>query len=291
MEGTHPACRPPVAGEGPHAWRGYLAQCEAGDVRELLRFQVTSWRQALVGLMGRHDAWSYAPGKWSLARLMGHMADGELVLLERLLRAARGDAGPQPAYDEDAWAAAWEPALGAELERWALQRQLLVDLLKRLPEEAWDSGGQVEDRPYTVRLLAWMILGHAAHHMAVLRERYLPHLDSSQRPGMRLLPGGQAELVLEETGIRGWRLGLDGPRRLIRVHLEPGALLPPHPVPDRALFWVVGGFGELTVEGQVHEMAAGDAVLVEGLAHRGWKALGEEGLDLVVVRGWPETGA
>lgn len=287
-ETLHPACQAPQPGEGPAAWQGYLSQCPLGDVRRTLDGQRSEWRLALGGLAGIHDHWTYAPGKWCLARLMGHMADSELVLLERLLRAARGDGGPQPAYDEDAFAALWEPDLAAELGRWSLQRRLVVDLLDRLPVEAWERRGQVEDRAYSVRQLAWMMAGHACHHLAVLKERYLPQLQVQEGAGLRVLRGVDAQRVLNEPGILGFRLGVDGPRRLIRVSLETGAALPPHAVPDRALFWVLGGKGELHVDGGLHLLEAGDAALVEGGAQRGWRSLGNEALELVVVRGWPE---
>jgi len=70
--------------------------------------------------------------------------------------------------------------------------------------------------------------------------------------------------------------------------LEPGAGLPPHPVPDRALFWVACGEGELDVDGVCRKLEAGDAALVEGGARRGWRNPGAEPLELHVVRGWPE---
>jgi len=284
----HPACMPPLPDEGPASWRGYLALCPSGDVRELLLHQADTWRELLAPFAGTRDHWSYAPGKWSLARLVGHMADGDLVLLERLLRAARGDSGPQPAYDEDAFAAQWEPGLEAELRRLHAQRALVVDVLRRLPEEAWSRPGQVEDRVYSVRQVAWMMLGHGEHHLRVARERYLPGLDPpAPRAMLRLLPAAAAESVLTEEGIQGWRLGLDGPRRIVRVVLQPGASLPPHPVPDRALFWVASGEGELEVEGQRHLLRTGDAALVEGTASRAWRVVGDRPLDLRVVRDWP----
>jgi quercetin dioxygenase-like cupin family protein len=73
----------------------------------------------------------------------------------------------------------------------------------------------------------------------------------------------------------------------VRVRLEPRAVLAPHPVPDRALFWVAAGGGVLSVDGAAHDLQAGDLALVEAGAERGWEA-GGRGLELQVVRGWPE---
>jgi quercetin dioxygenase-like cupin family protein len=149
-----------------------------------------------------------------------------------------------------------------------------------------------------VRALGWIIAGHLEHHLRSLRQRYRPGLDPT--PGEPGAPGeprpaadacrvwraGEAEQVLDREGIQGWRLVREQDRRLIRLHLAAGSALAPHPVPDRALFWLAAGRGRLTVEGRTVELAGGDAALVAAGATRGWEAMTD--LDLLVVRGWPE---
>jgi hypothetical protein len=42
-----------------------------------------------------------------------------------------------------------------------------------LADEAWGRRGVASGNPFTVRALAYVTAGHVAHHMRVLRERYL----------------------------------------------------------------------------------------------------------------------
>lgn len=286
---THPACSPLEPGEVHERYAGYLESCPAGDVRELLAAQASELRAAWAGLDDLAGGHTYAPGKWSVAALAGHLADTELVFWERALRAARGDDSPQPGFSEDRFAASFPARLATERGRLLGQRREILRWARSLEDEAWTRVGRVADRAYTVRGLLRVLVGHAAHHLAVYRERYLPGLVTVGRAGgIRPLPAEGAEAVLEQPGIRGWRLGVDGERRLVRVVLQPGATLAPHPVPDRALFWVAGGGGELEVDGAVRTLGPGDAALVEGGALRGWRNPGTEPLELHVVRGWPE---
>ena len=48
-----------------------------------------------------------------------------------------------------------------------------ISLFGNLPAEAWTRSGIAGDHRVTVRALAYMIPGHFAHHVGVVRERYL----------------------------------------------------------------------------------------------------------------------
>ncbi len=42
-----------------------------------------------------------------------------------------------------------------------------------LDEHAWQRTGNANGSAVSVRAIAWIVAGHAAHHVRVLRERYL----------------------------------------------------------------------------------------------------------------------
>ena len=46
-------------------------------------------------------------------------------------------------------------------------------MLRGLPAEAWSRRGVASDNEVTVRALAYIIAGHEAHHVQILRTRYL----------------------------------------------------------------------------------------------------------------------
>jgi ribosomal-protein-serine acetyltransferase len=196
---SHPACLPPAPGEAAPRYEAYLTLCPAGDVRHALEEQRLELLETFGGLGEEEGALAYAHGKWSVAQLLGHLADAEQLFLERALRAARGDAAPQPAWEEDDYAAAWRPRLEPALARLLEQRRLGAAFFAELPGEAWTRPGSVEGRAYTPRVLARLLVGHAAHHLGVFRERYLPllphwrprRLEARAAPGLLLR---QAEL-------------------------------------------------------------------------------------------------
>jgi hypothetical protein len=52
-------------------------------------------------------------------------------------------------------------------------RQSTIALFASLPAAAWSRTGIASGNPFTVRALAYIIPGHVAHHVRILRERYL----------------------------------------------------------------------------------------------------------------------
>jgi len=130
------------------------------------RFETVTDRQALA---------RYAEGKWSIKELLGHLCDTERIFTYRLLRIARGDTTPLPGYDENAYVPTGrfdERPLPMLLAEFRVVRLSTAALLEGLPEEAWTRWGEANGSPVTVRALAYIIVGHASHHLEVLRDRY-----------------------------------------------------------------------------------------------------------------------
>ncbi|TMQ72626.1 MAG: DinB family protein [Candidatus Eisenbacteria bacterium] len=154
----------------------YIALVPEDEALPALERQAESMSSFLRGLTEEQGAFRYAPGKWSVKQIMGHVADGERVFSYRALRFARADATPLPGFDENHYAAAAAsdrlplPSLVHQLE--AVRTSTLA-LFRALEEEAWTRRGEANGSPVTVRALAFIIAGHATHHMSVIRERYL----------------------------------------------------------------------------------------------------------------------
>jgi hypothetical protein len=117
----------------------------------------------------------YAPDKWSIKDLIGHLADVERVLAYRLLRIGRGDTTPLPGFDENDYARtarADRRPLTDLLTEWSIVRDATAALARNLPETDWANRGMSNDAPMTARALLYIILGHTEHHLAVLADRY-----------------------------------------------------------------------------------------------------------------------
>ena len=118
---------------------------------------------------------AYAPGKWTIKEVIGHMCDTERVMAYRALRFARGDTTDLPGFEQDDYVAAANSnsrTMDDLLEELWSVRAATLSLAKHLPEGALSRRGKASGNPVTVRALLYIIAGHELHHMAILRERY-----------------------------------------------------------------------------------------------------------------------
>ncbi|HEV8613315.1 MAG TPA: DinB family protein [Gemmatimonadales bacterium] len=157
-------------------YAAYIAAVPEGDLLKLLETQLEETSTLLSGLPEFRANQAYAPGKWTVKEVLGHVSDAERVFAHRALRFARGDATPLPSFDEKTWV----PNSGANartlpdlLEEQRTVREATLALLRHLPADAPTRRGMASGREISVRALAWIIAGHERHHLRILRERYL----------------------------------------------------------------------------------------------------------------------
>jgi hypothetical protein len=132
--------------------------------------------QALLGALSPDQAgFRYADGKWTIREVLGHVIDTERVFGYRALCIARGETASLPSFDQDTYAAQSghdRYALPDLLDEFKHVRQGHFSMLRHLDQPAWERAGMVNNHAITVRSLAYMIAGHARHHVGILKERY-----------------------------------------------------------------------------------------------------------------------
>lgn len=141
-----------------------------------------SSREQVVALFGpltdaRVAGVRYAPGKWTIKDLLGHLSDDERIYAYRALRLARTDDRVLAGFDQVRYADAAGSegrSLAALLEEYRSVRAASITLFAGLGPEAWTRRGTLEGHDVTVRGLAFHIVGHEMHHLRVLRDHYLP---------------------------------------------------------------------------------------------------------------------
>jgi len=165
----------PVAAEYAPYYGRYIDKVPDGDLLRTLEDQGRETQAVLAGLSEAKALHRYAPGKWSVKEVVGHVTDTERVFSYRALRFARGDATALPGFDENAWVPAGSfdarslADLAAELD--AVRRATLA-LFRGLDAAALARRGTASDNAVSVRAIAWIIAGHERHHVALLHERY-----------------------------------------------------------------------------------------------------------------------
>jgi hypothetical protein len=167
--------RPDPSEYAPH-YETYVSKVPGGNLLEILEDQRRETQELLAEIPEGRAIHRYAPGKWSIKEVVGHVTDAERVFSYRALRFARGDETPLPGFDEKAYAPAGRfdtrALLDLAVELDAVRRATIA-LFTGLDPEALARRGTANTKEISVRALAYIIAGHERHHVGILRERYL----------------------------------------------------------------------------------------------------------------------
>jgi hypothetical protein len=166
----------PEPGEYAPYYDRYISLVPGNDVLAAFDDQR---RQTLLLLSGRTEDDGdvrYAPDKWSLKEVLGHVNDGERIMSYRALRISRGDTTPIEGFEQDDYVRNGpfsRTALADLIEDYIAVRRATVTLFRNLDEAAWSRRGTANKNEVTVRALAYIIAGHELHHRRIIEEKYL----------------------------------------------------------------------------------------------------------------------
>lgn len=166
----------PAAAEYAPFFGPYVALVPPGNVLDLLAQQGDDTAATLGGLTEAQAEYRYAPGKWSVKEVVGHLCEAERVFVYRAQAFAHNDATPQPGWDEGAYVANANydrRPLGSLLDELRTARAATVAFFAGLDDDQLERRGMANNKEYSVRSLAYITLGHERHHLKIIRERYL----------------------------------------------------------------------------------------------------------------------
>jgi len=168
--------RVPDRTEAAEYYFKYIDLVRDADICRTLDGQRDTTDTFLRGISEERSLYRYAPDKWSIRQVVGHVSDTERLFVSRAFWFARGFDSPLPSFDQNVAIAAagfddrsWTGIVG----EFRAVRAATLSFFQNLPAEAWDRRGIASDNPFSVRALAFLAAGHALHHMTILRERYL----------------------------------------------------------------------------------------------------------------------
>lgn len=110
-----------------------------------------------------------APGKWSVAEILAHLADAEVAIGWRMRQILSSDGIALEAFDQDAWANAFhygkrDPKVS--LAAYTAARHANLVLLKSVPRSAWENHGMHSERGReTVAHMVKLTAGHDLNHI------------------------------------------------------------------------------------------------------------------------------
>lgn len=157
------------------AWGETYIKLVDGDVIEILERQVTEFTDFINSLVEKAD-YAYAPGKWTIKEIVGHIIDAERVFAYRMTCFARGEQQPLPGFEENDYVANAhfsDRSLLSLTHEFALLRKANLYLFKSLTEEELNRKGTASGKEITVRAILFVTAGHIMHHTSIIKERYL----------------------------------------------------------------------------------------------------------------------
>src|ERR1700733_4413542 len=167
--------RPAATDAAPYYFT-YIDKVEGDDCLAAITAQLDEALAFFSGISEEKSLHRYAPEKGSIRQVLSHLNDTERVFVMRAMWFARGFDTPLPSFDQNIAVTGAEPdrlSWAAHVEEFRHIRQASIDFFRNLQPEAWTRRGIASGNPFTVLSLGFMLPGHVAHHMAILRDRYL----------------------------------------------------------------------------------------------------------------------
>jgi len=171
-----PTLQRPLEEEYAPFYANYIAQVPDGDVIVTLTKQLDETQALLRSITEARAGHRYAPEKWSIREVVGHLIDSERIFAYRALRFARGDTSPLAGFDQDEYVRASgsdRRKLADLAAEFADVRRSTIAMLRSLDDLAPERRGKANNNEVSVRAAAYIIAGHERHHLTILRERYL----------------------------------------------------------------------------------------------------------------------
>ena len=167
----------PEATEYAPFYASYVSRVPGPDALSVLESQRMQMLQLFAGRSEREGNFRYAPDKWTVKEVLGHITDTERIFAYRALRIARNDQTPLPGFEQDDFVknGAFGGRTVANLaEEFGAVRGASITLFRSFGEEVWGRRGVASEKEVTVRALAFITAGHQMHHRIILEERYFP---------------------------------------------------------------------------------------------------------------------
>ena len=153
----------------------YITLVPEGNLVDILADQQRDTMRMLRSVDDERGLYAYAPGKWTIKEVIGHLSDAERIFAYRALRFARADGQPVAGFDENAYVPAGrfnERPIADLADEFQAIRSATVHLFRYLDEDEMARRGIANSHPISVRALGFVIAGHERHHAKLLRDRY-----------------------------------------------------------------------------------------------------------------------
>jgi len=172
--------KPPHKSEYHEFYETYVSKVsKENDVLKYLESQRAELLDLMHNLPSEMHDYKYAPNKWVIKELLRHIIDAESVFAFRAFTISKNTGEELPGMDQDEYVAGTDDTQNSFIDllnEFDLQRQYNIAMIKNLHEGKFNIIGNANGTPVSVRANIFIIAGHTAHHIEVLKERYLTHV-------------------------------------------------------------------------------------------------------------------
>lgn len=146
-----------------------LGHVEGQDALKVQRQTAPKLAKAIRGLTPKQLRSRPQADKWSIAEIIAHLADAEIVASWRMRAIIGANGTPIQAFDQDAWASVFQYGNRdpkQSLETFRVLRENNLAMLKSIPKETWENYGMHQERgKETIAHLTRMFAGHDTNHI------------------------------------------------------------------------------------------------------------------------------
>lgn len=168
----------PASSEYLPYYSRYIDLVHGEDILATLKHQLRESLALLACVSNDESVSKYAPDKWTVREVLGHVIDSERIFAYRAMRIGRGDQTPIEGFEQDDYVKGGNfnhVRWSALVEEFDLVRRSTILLFSGMQEEAWMRTGTANNAAVSVRALAWIIAGHELHHRGIIEQKYLRH--------------------------------------------------------------------------------------------------------------------
>jgi hypothetical protein len=161
--------------EYPSFFQTYIATVSE-DVRKEFKQQKETFFDFISKIPKEKENYAYAPEKWTVKEVIGHLLDTERIMAYRALCFARNDQHELAGFEENDYVANSNytlRSLESLAEEFVAIRTSNLFLFGQFTEQEWSRMGQANKNAVSVRALLYILVGHINHHQKILQERYL----------------------------------------------------------------------------------------------------------------------
>ena len=165
----------PQAAEHVTYYARYIDLVPDGEITDTLARQLGETLAILQSVPMDRETFRYAPGKWSIREVVGHLVDVERVMAYRALHIARADGADIPGMEQDEWienSNAGKRPLDDLASEWGAVRRANIHFFATLGPDAGVRRGLASGFEFSVRCFPWIIAGHELWHRRRLVEDY-----------------------------------------------------------------------------------------------------------------------